>query len=122
MVVAGVVAKKIYGRKNITAKLLSAGGSEDIEDAINRAIADNDSVGGIIECVVKDPPLGLGEPFFYSFESALSHIVFSIPAVKGIEFGSGFASASIGDLFIMILSLMLPGKLQVTMLEGLTEE
>ncbi|NLV18033.1 MAG: chorismate synthase [Bacteroidetes bacterium] len=94
MVVAGVVAKKIYGRKNITAKLLSAGGSEDIEDAINRAIADNDSVGGIIECVVKDPPLGLGEPFFYSFESALSHIVFSIPAVKGIEFGSGFASAS----------------------------
>ena len=94
MVVAGVVAKKIYGQKNITARLLSAGGSEDIEDAINKAIADNDSVGGIIECVVKDPPAGLGEPFFYSFESALSHIVFSIPAVKGIEFGSGFASAS----------------------------
>jgi chorismate synthase len=43
---------------------------------------------------VANPPVGLGEPFFYSFESALSHLIFSIPSVKGIEFGSGFAAAS----------------------------
>ncbi|HNW56441.1 MAG TPA: chorismate synthase, partial [Bacteroidales bacterium] len=54
----------------------------------------NDTIGGIIECKVKNPPIAVGEPFFYSFESAVSHIIFSIPAIKGIEFGSGFASAA----------------------------
>jgi chorismate synthase len=43
---------------------------------------------------VKNPPLALGEPFFYSIESAVSHIIFSIPAIKGIEFGAGFAAAA----------------------------
>jgi chorismate synthase len=43
---------------------------------------------------VKTPPQAVGEPFFYSFESAVSHIVFSIPAIKGIEFGAGFAAAT----------------------------
>lgn len=94
LVAAGVIAKKICSQSEITAKLISAGGSTDIEDAINRAVEENDSIGGVIECTIKNPPAGLGEPFFYSFESALSHIIFSIPAVKGIEFGSGFAAAS----------------------------
>ncbi len=94
IVAAGVIAKKIVGKQSIAAKLISAGGSDNIESAINRALASNDSIGGIIECRVQDPPIGLGEPFFYSFESALSHLIFSIPAIKGIEFGSGFASAS----------------------------
>jgi chorismate synthase len=94
IVAAGVVAKKITESSGITAKLVSAGGSEDIEKAINEAIELNDTIGGIIECRVKNPPVALGEPFFYSFESALSHIIFSIPAIKGIEFGSGFASAA----------------------------
>jgi chorismate synthase len=94
LVAAGVIAKKIVGNKNIAAKLISAGGSDNIETAIKTALAANDSIGGIIECRVQDPPIGLGEPFFYSFESALSHLIFSIPAIKGIEFGSGFASAS----------------------------
>lgn len=94
LVAAGVMAKKITGSADINAKLISAGGSEDIEDAIKKAIELNDSVGGIIECRVKNPQLALGEPFFYSFESALSHIIFSIPAIKGIEFGSGFRAAS----------------------------
>lgn len=57
----------------------------DIEKAVNEAIALDDSIGGIIECRVAHPPMALGEPFFYSFESALSHIIFSIPAIKGIE-------------------------------------
>ena len=94
LVIAGVIAKKLTSQMEISAKLISAGGSENIEDAVKEAIAKDDTIGGIIECVVKNPPRGLGEPFFYSIESALSHIIFSIPAIKGIEFGSGFASAS----------------------------
>ncbi len=94
LVVAGVIARKLCSSPEITAKLISAGGSTDIESAVNKAIADNDTIGGIIECTVKNPPIAIGEPFFYSFESAVSHLIFSIPAIKGIEFGSGFASAA----------------------------
>lgn len=94
LVAAGVIAKKIAAASNISARLISAGGSDDIEKAVNEALALNDSIGGIIECRVGTPPPAIGEPFFYSFESALSHIVFSIPAIKGIEFGAGFAAAA----------------------------
>jgi len=94
LVAAGVLAKKITGSAEIEAKLISAGGSDDIENAINEALALNDSIGGIVECRVKNPPLAIGEPFFYSFESAISQIIFSIPAIKGIEFGAGFAAAA----------------------------
>ncbi len=94
LVAAGVVAKRLVKPADISAKLISAGGETDIEAAIEKAMAANDSIGGIIECVVKKPQQSLGEPFFYSFESALSHLIFSIPAIKGIEFGSGFSSAS----------------------------
>ena len=93
LVAAGVLAKKILSTSKISASLISAGGMTDIEKAVDEAIALNDSIGGIIECRVADPPRALGEPFFYSFESAVSHIVFSIPAIKGIEFGIGFAAA-----------------------------
>lgn len=94
LVAAGVIAKRIAGSAEIKAKLISAGGSENIEKAIDEAIALNDTIGGIIECRIKKPPHAIGEPFFYSFESALSHIIFSIPAIKGIEFGAGFAAAA----------------------------
>jgi chorismate synthase len=93
LVAAGVLAKKITGSADISAKLISAGGSDDIEKAINEAIALNDTIGGIIECRVKNPAKAIGEPFFYSFESAISHVIFSIPAIKGIEFGSGFKAS-----------------------------
>jgi chorismate synthase len=93
LVAAGVIAKKITGSAEINANLISAGGSENIEEAIKKAIELNDSIGGIIECRVKNPQVALGEPFFYSFESAVSHLIFSIPAIKGIEFGSGFRAA-----------------------------
>ena len=93
LVAAGVIAKKIAANAQISAELISAGGMTDIAKAVNDAIALDDSIGGIIECRVADPPMALGEPFFYSFESALSHIIFSIPAIKGIEFGIGFAAA-----------------------------
>ena len=93
LVAAGVVAKKMLGDIEIRASLLEAGGSKDIEKAIEKAVEMDDSIGGLLECSIRNVPVGLGEPFFDSLESALSHIVFSIPATKGIEFGSGFASS-----------------------------
>jgi chorismate synthase len=93
LVVAGVIAKMIIKPSEISAKLISAGGSSDIEAALEKVLVEGDSIGGIIECRVHKPAKALGEPFFYSFESAVSHVIFSIPAIKGIEFGSGFAAA-----------------------------
>lgn len=92
LVAAGVIAKLIVRPAGISAKLISAGGKTDIEAAVEEAMASGDSIGGIVECRVRNPIKALGEPFFYSFESALSHIIFSIPAIKGIEFGAGFAA------------------------------
>jgi len=94
LVAAGVLAKLIIRPAVIQADLISAGGSVDIGLALERAMAENDTIGGVIECRVTNPPKALGEPFFNSVESAVSHLVFSIPAIKGIEFGSGFSAAS----------------------------
>ena len=93
LVVAGVIAKKLINPVSVKAKLIEAGGEKDFEKAIDMAIKNKDSIGGIVECIAEDVSVGLGEPFFNSVESILSHIVFSIPAIKGIEFGSGFQSA-----------------------------
>lgn len=92
LVAAGVVAKKILAGISIKAELIEVGGSKDISAQIDKAISEGDSVGGTIECSVTGLQVGLGEPFFDSVESLISHAVFSIPAVKGIEFGSGFNS------------------------------
>jgi len=92
LVAAGVVAKKLLGPALVRATLLEAGGSPDIERAVAEAMAAGDSVGGIVECRVRDLPAGLGEPFFDSAESLLAHGMFAIPAIKGIEFGDGFAA------------------------------
>ncbi|HMH31978.1 MAG TPA: chorismate synthase, partial [Puia sp.] len=69
------------------------GGEQDLEKGLQKAIDAKDSVGGIVECRVGDLPVGLGEPFFDSVESVLAHAVFAIPAVRAIEFGTGFAAA-----------------------------
>lgn len=61
--------------------------------AIEKAAADGDSVGGILETVITGMPAGVGEPWFDTVESELSHILFSVPAIKGVEFGDGFAMA-----------------------------
>jgi len=87
------VAKKIIEPVTVNAALIEAGGDTDIERAVNKAIERNDSIGGIIVCETLHVPPGLGEPFFDSVESMLGHIIFSIPAVKGIEFGAGFGAA-----------------------------
>jgi len=95
LVAAGVVAKKVLGDQiKISATLTEAGGNKDIEAAIQAAIEKQDSIGGIVTCSVTGLPLGLGEPFFDSAESVISHAMFSVPAIKGIEFGSGFKAAA----------------------------
>ncbi len=93
LVAAGVVAKKILNPVSITTNILEIGGESDCEKGLQKAINAKDSVGGLIECRVNNIPIGWGEPFFDSAESIISHAVFSIPAIKGIEFGAGFAAA-----------------------------
>lgn len=93
LVGAGVVAKKLLQNISVQSTILEVGGEKDIEAGLQKAIDQKDSVGGIVECRVTGLPVGLGEPFFDSLESVLAHAVFSIPAVRGIEFGTGFAAA-----------------------------
>ncbi len=95
LVAAGVVAKRILGAR-VTSHIVEIGGQTDparFGDVITAAMQDGDSVGGVVECRVEGVPAGLGEPFFDSAESMISHMLFSVPAVKGVEFGAGFASA-----------------------------
>jgi chorismate synthase len=94
LVAAGVVAKKILSPLKIVSTISEIGGESDIEKGLQKAIDQKDSVGGIVECRVENLPIGLGEPFFESIESLLSHAAFAIPAVRGIEFGTGFKAAS----------------------------
>lgn len=93
LVAAGVIAKKLLKQLSITASLLEIGGETDIEKGLQKAIDAKDSIGGIVECRVSGLPVGLGNPFFDSVESVISHAVFAIPAVRGIEFGTGFQAA-----------------------------
>jgi chorismate synthase len=93
LVAAGAIAKKMIAPINIAAKVIAVAGEDDIEKGLQKAIDAKDSVGGIVECKVNNVPIGLGEPYFNSLESLLAHIIFAIPAVKGIEFGSGFNAA-----------------------------
>lgn len=102
LVAAGVIAKKLLKSINrdqlkpieVQAKITEIAGLSDLEAGLQRAIDAKDSVGGIVECRVTNLPVGLGEPFFDSVESVLSHAVFAIPAVRAIEFGTGFAAAA----------------------------
>ena len=106
LVAAGVIAKKQcraslseqFGRNDISfqAGLKEIGGETDPSkwDALlEETSREGDSLGGIVECRIDNVPAGLGNPFFDSVEALLSHAVFSIPGVRGIEFGDGFAAA-----------------------------
>ena len=106
LVAAGVIAKKQcraslseqFGSNDISfqAGLKEIGGETDPSkwDALlEKTSREGDSLGGIVECRIDNVPAGLGNPFFYSVEALLSHAVFSIPGVRGIEFGDGFAAA-----------------------------
>lgn len=80
---------------------------ERMREEIMRAKEDGDSVGGIVQCVVDGLPIGLGEPFFDTVEGEISKMIFAVPGVKGIEFGSGFAAAGMrgskhNDPFVLV--------------------
>jgi len=96
VVAAGVVAKKVLEGMSFDAKLIELGGCGNRlkwPEMIEAVAAEGDSLGGIVECVVTGVPIGLGEPFWDSVESLLAHAMFSIPGVRGIEFGDGFGAA-----------------------------
>jgi len=94
LVAAAVIAKKLLNQIKVKATILEIGGEKDLDKGLQKAIDAKDSIGGIIECRVNELPVGLGEPFFDSAESLISHAVFAIPAIRAIEFGTGFAAAN----------------------------
>ena len=86
--------------------VLSDEADKKMNEEIEKAAKDGDSVGGILESAVFGIDAGLGEPFFDSVESTLAHILFSVPAIKGVEFGLGFGFADsygseVNDPFII---------------------
>jgi len=97
VVAAGVVAKKLIDGIEFSSQLVALGGCEDSskwEELIAQASKEGDSLGGVVECRVTNLPIGVGEPFWDSVESMISHAVFAIPGVRGIEFGDGFKAAA----------------------------
>lgn len=97
VVAAGVIAKKMLYFAKFHAQLVAVGGIQDASqwpEALKAAQAEGDSLGGVVECTVEGLPIGLGEPFWNSVESQISHAIFAIPGVRGIEFGDGFAAAA----------------------------
>jgi chorismate synthase len=93
IVAAGAVAKLLMNNITIHSAVTEIAGEKDLEKGLQKAIDAKDSVGGLVECKVTGLPVGLGEPYFDSMESVLSHMLFAIPAVRGVEFGTGFAAA-----------------------------
>ena len=96
VVAAGVIAKKMLYFAKVHAQMVELGGLQEAArwpEALKAAEAEGDSLGGVVECTVDGLPVGLGEPFWDSVESMVSHAVFSIPGVRGIEFGDGFAAS-----------------------------
>lgn len=96
-VASGIIAKKILALEGITinAEITSLSGECDktkYEAMITKIMSEEDSLGGIVECRASGVPIGLGEPFFDSVESVISHAIFSMPGVRGVEFGEGFAA------------------------------
>ena len=97
--IAGGIAMQLLEKQgiNVSAKILSIGGEQDEDkmyELVDAVRAEGDSVGGLIGCAVNGLPVGLGEPMFDGMENRIARAVFAIPAVKGIEFGAGFAVAS----------------------------
>ena len=100
LVFAGAIAKQILARRGVQVKgrIVRVGQTEVADlfrDEILKAKAAGDSVGGIVQATAIGVPGGLGEPFFASLESVVASLMFSIPAVRGVEFGDGFALAAL---------------------------
>ena len=86
--------KEIKNLNSIDFALIDESKKAEMVEAIEKAASEEDSVGGILETAVIGVPAGVGEPWFDSVEGNLSHILFSIPAIKGVEFGAGFNIAN----------------------------
>lgn len=97
LVAAGVVAKQLLPPEiRFSTSVHSIGGEEDpakFEALLQKTAALGDSLGGEVACEIHGVPVGIGEPFFDSVESLAGHLLFAIPGVKGVSFGSGFAAA-----------------------------
>lgn len=89
----GSLKEDIQGINQKTFAVLDEASGVKMREAILAAASEGDSVGGVLETAIIGMPVGVGEPWFDTVESMLSHMMFSIPAVKGIEFGAGFAIA-----------------------------
>lgn len=85
------IAKDIQKLNALDFAVLDSGKGEEMKAAIEAAAADGDSVGGVLETAVLGLPAGVGEPWFDTVEGVLSHALFSVPAIKGVEFGDAFA-------------------------------
>lgn len=97
IVAAAVVAKKVLNTFFdivFQTKLLEAGGSRDIEKAVLLAKESGDSIGALVEIRISGVPAGWGEPFFDAAESVISHYIFAVPGVRGVEFGDGFSAVA----------------------------
>jgi chorismate synthase len=94
LVAAGVIAKRILRGAVFTTRIIEAGGRTDVMAAAAEAAEAGDSIGGLVELRVTGVPAGLGEPFWSGFEAVAAHALFSVPAVRGVEFGDGFAAAA----------------------------
>lgn len=84
------ISSDVTALQNVTFPVLDATAEQPMKEQILAAKADGDSVGGVLETAVIGLPAGLGEPWFDTVEGTLSHALFSIPAIKGVEFGDGF--------------------------------
>lgn len=85
--------EKLCDLKNEDFPVFQNEAREKMQEEILKAKEDGDSIGGIVETFILNMPVGIGEPFFDSIESVISHAVFSVPGIRGIEFGSGFEAA-----------------------------
>lgn len=107
LVAAGVIAKKIIAPIEIETEFTSLGKISipqeystnpwdypTFANYIESIMAEGDSIGGVVKCTCNRVPAGIGEPFFESLESRISQLIFSIPGIRGIEFGEGFAAAA----------------------------
>lgn len=93
LVAAGVIAKKIIPEVSFKTKLINLGGCEDptkFNEILTKTTEEHNSIGGIVSLNATGIPVGLGEPYFDSLESTISHLLFSVGGVKGVEFGLGF--------------------------------
>lgn len=88
-----ITAARLTDLKRMYLPVLREGADTEMRDAILTAKKEGDSVGGIIECAAVGLPAGWGDPMFGGMENRIAQIVFGIPAVRGVEFGTGFAAA-----------------------------